>query len=267
MALMQSRNYADAARTFELLTERHPEQAANWVRLGVARQSAGERAPALAAYRKAIQLGAGPVARYNAAAIFSLDALPDSAFAWLISAVGAGFANVQTLTTDHDLAPLHADKRWDALVDSVKHLATPCLYRAESRAFDFWVGEWDVVTAQGLPAGKSSVQLLLDGCALYENWTTNGNGDGKSLNSYNADLRMWQQFWTDQTGRVTEYRTSEWINGSLRYSATQLLPARQLLHMTFTPIDKDLVRQFGESSSDDGKTWKLQYDLYYHRRK
>jgi hypothetical protein len=36
--------------------------------------------------------------------------------------------------------------------------------------------------------------------------------------------------------------------------------------MTFTPINKDLVRQWGEVSSDDGTTWTMQYDLYYHRK-
>jgi hypothetical protein len=133
--------------------------------------------------------------------------------------------------------------------------------------FDFWVGEWDVKTLQGQPAGKSSVQLLLEGCALYENWST-PNGGGKSLNSYNPDLKMWQQFWTDQSGNVTEYRTSEWVNGSLRLTAQQTRPgAPQFIRMTFTPMNKDLVRQFGEQSTDGGKTWTPSFDLYYHRRK
>ena len=47
--------------------------------------------------------------------------------------------------------------------------------------FDFWVGEWDVKNAQGQPAGQSSVLRLLEGCALYENWTDMQGGGGKSL--------------------------------------------------------------------------------------
>ena len=63
---------------------------------------------------------------------------------------------------------------------------TPCLSRPESRSFDFWVGEWDVTTPQGQPAGSSSVQLLLQGCTLFENWHSLAGVDGKSLeSSYN----------------------------------------------------------------------------------
>jgi hypothetical protein len=37
--------------------------------------------------------------------------------------------------------------------------------------------------------------------------------------------------------------------------------------MTFTPVNPDLVRQFGEVSTDSGKTWVSSFDLYYHRKK
>jgi hypothetical protein len=265
-SLMRSQSYAAAAKVNEQLTQRHPEQFVFWVRLGVSRQLAGERPAAMTAYRKAIQLGAGQTAKYNMGTLFALAGKPDSAFYWLDEAVKAGFSSEPQIKNDADLVSLHNDPRFASLLDTVHKSATPCMYRPESRMFDFWIGDWDVTTLQGQPAGKSSVQLLLEGCALYENWTT-PNGGGKSLNSYNPDLKMWQQFWTDQSGRVTEYRTSEWVNGSLRYTARQLAPRASLLRMTFTPMEKDLVRQFGEISTDDGKTWSVGYDLYYHRRK
>ena len=134
--------------------------------------------------------------------------------------------------------------------------------------FDFWVGEWDVRTPQGQQAGTSSVQLLLEGCALYENWTDAQGSSGKSLNSYNPETKQWQQYWTSQNGTVTEYRESEWVGQSLRFRATQKTPQGQaLLRMTFTPVKPDLVRQFGETSSDGGKSWTVSFDLYYHRKK
>lgn len=265
-SLMRAHSYAAAAQVIEQLTQRHPEQFLFWVRLGVARHLGGERDAAMAAYRKAIQLGAGQTAKYNVGALFALRGMPDSAFYWLGESIKSGFANEQQLAGDDELASLRQDARYAALVERVHKATAPCMYRAESRMFDFWIGEWDVTTLQGQAAGKSSVQLLLEGCALYENWST-PNGGGKSLNSYNPDLKMWQQFWTAQSGQVTEYRTSEWVNGSLRYTARQLTPAPSLLRMTFTPMNKDLVRQMGELSTDDGKTWSVAYDLYYHRRK
>ena len=75
-------------------------------------------------------------------------------------------------------------------------------------------------------------------------------------------------FGTDQYGRVTEYRESERTpEGGLRFLARQILFGRPtLIRMTFTPIDRNTVRQFGETSNDDGKTWTTSFDLYYHRR-
>ena len=145
---------------------------------------------------------------------------------------------------------------------------TPCESRPESHRFDFWVGDWDVRNAQGARAGTSSVQKILGGCVVFENWTSAQGSQGKSLNAYNAGLGMWQQFWTSQTGAVTEYRRSEWVAGSLRLTAhVPDVDSPDLVRMTFTPIDSNTVRQLGEASADGGRTWKTSYDLYYHRVK
>ena len=40
-----------------------------------------------------------------------------------------------------------------------------------------------------------------------------------------------------------------------------------MLRLTFFPVSANEVRQLGEASADGGKTWKTQYDLYYHRKK
>jgi hypothetical protein len=37
--------------------------------------------------------------------------------------------------------------------------------------------------------------------------------------------------------------------------------------MTFFPLPGDKVRQFGETSDDDGKTWTVSFDLTYVRQK
>jgi hypothetical protein len=36
--------------------------------------------------------------------------------------------------------------------------------------------------------------------------------------------------------------------------------------LRFTPVDSATVRQHSESSTDAGKTWKTDYDFYYHRK-
>jgi hypothetical protein len=267
-SLLAAKDYAGAASAFKVLTATHPQQPRYWVRLGVAHQLSGHADDALAAYRHAIGMTVAPVAMYNTASVFATRGQNDSAFYWLDQLVTrASYTNAKAVAEDKDFASLRSDPRFATMLERMRNALRPCMTRKESRMFDFWVGDWDVRNAQGQPAGQSSVQLLLEGCVLYENWVDGQGGGGKSLNSYNEETKQWQQFWTDQYGHVTEYRESEWINGSLRYSAKQLLPQPTLLHMTFTPVNPDLVRQFGESSTDGGKTWTPTFDLYYHRRK
>jgi len=267
-ALFAAKDYVGAASAFEALTRTSPRTARYWTRLGTSLQLAGHADDAMAAYRQAVGLAPAPVAMYNMATVFAKRGQKDSAFFWLDQLVTkAAYSNDKAVSADPDFTTLKTDARFDPLLARMRAVLRPCLTRNESRLFDFWIGEWDVKNPAGQPAGQSSVQQLLEGCALYENWTDMQGGGGKSLNSYNIDTKQWQQFWTDQYGRVTEYRESEWINGSLRFSAHQLTPQDALLHMTFTPINKDLVRQFGEMSTDGGKTWSPTFDLYYHRKK
>ena len=268
-ALFAAKDYVGAASAFQVLTRAHPQQPRYWTRLGTSLQMAGRTDDAVAAYRKAIGIGTAPVAMYNLAGVFAKRGQKDSAFYWLDQLVSnASYSNDKAVSADEDLASLRTDPRFDPLLERMRAVLRPCLTRPESRRFDFWVGEWDVKSPQGQPAGQSSVQRLLEGCALYENWTDLQGGGGKSLNSYNTDVKQWQQFWTDQYGRVTEYRESEWIDGSLRFTAKQIMPqGPALLHMTFPPVKPDVVRQFVEMSMDSGKTWTPTFDLYYYRKK
>lgn len=268
-ALFAAKDYVGAASAFRALTRAHPQQPRYWTRLGTSLQMAGRTDDAVAAYRTAIGLATAPAAMYNLATVFAKRGQSDSAFYWLDQLVtNASYSNDKAVSADSNFASLRSDPRFEPLLERMRAVLRPCLTRKESRLFDFWVGEWDVKNAQGQPAGQSSVQRLLEGCALYENWTDMQGGGGKSLNSYNTDTKQWQQFWTDQYGRVTEYRESEWVNGSLRFSAKQIMPqGPALLHMTFTPVSADVVRQFGEMSVDGGKTWTPTFDLYYYRKK
>jgi hypothetical protein len=268
-SLMTAKDYAGAASAFKVLTTTHPQQPRYWVRLGVAHQRSGHPDDALAAYRHAVGMTVAPVAMYNMATVFATRGQKDSAFYWLDQLITqASYTNAKAVADDNDFTSIRSDPRFDPMIERMRNALRPCMARKESRMFDFWVGDWDVVNTQGQKAGSSSVQLLLEGCALYENWVDGQGGGGKSLNSYNVDTKQWQQFWTDQYGRVTEYRESEWIDGSLRFTAHQIMPqGPALIHMTFTSVNPDLVRQFGESSTDGGKTWAPSFDLYYHRKK
>lgn len=145
--------------------------------------------------------------------------------------------------------------------------AHPCRSMPEYRQFDFWVGEWDV-TERGKPAGKSSIQLILDDCIIFENWTGASGYSGKSFNLYNARAGKWQQKWVDSSGQIIEFE------GGLKDGAMILIGdgfdndgKKVLTRMTFTNPNKEHVRQVWDQSADNGKTWAVLFDGNYTRKK
>jgi hypothetical protein len=177
---------------------------------------------------------------------------------------------VQTLDTDEDVASLKSDPRMEKIRYAMTHAPAPCADDSLYRKFDFWIGNWKVTTAGGTQTGSSHIDLVSGGCALLENWTDMRGGQGKSLNTYNPVTESWQQYWIGQVGGPIEYRESTWNDRSVsfvaHFPASGQFPAT-LNRLTFTPVNDSTVRQHGEASRDDGKTWKTTYDFYYHRIK
>ena len=145
---------------------------------------------------------------------------------------------------------------------------SPCKSKPEYRQFDFWVGEWDVFGPKGRQAGTNSVQLILNDCVVFENWTGAGGGHGKSFNVYNAAKGKWQQTWVDSTGSVLEL-LGEYKDGEMRFAGESTGPGGKKLmnRLTFSKLSPDKVRQFWEQSEDEGKTWTVAFDGTYIRRK
>ncbi|HEX2138396.1 MAG TPA: hypothetical protein VHG33_01660, partial [Woeseiaceae bacterium] len=86
-----------------------------------------------------------------------------------------------------DVAPAPAD-------------AAPCRQQEAFRAFDFWVGEWEVRSADGRLAGHNRIESAQNGCVLVENWTGATGGSGMSMNYLDAATDEWVQLWTGAEG-------------------------------------------------------------------
>ncbi len=145
---------------------------------------------------------------------------------------------------------------------------SPCKSRPEHRQFDFWVGEWDVLNPQGQQAGTNSVQLILNDCVVFENWTGARGANGKSFNVYNAAKGKWQQTWVDNFGGILEL-FGEYKDGAMRLNGERKGADGRvtLSRLTFTKLDGGRVRQLWEQSADDGKTWTVAFDGTYVRKK
>jgi len=143
------------------------------------------------------------------------------------------------------------------------------------RQFDFWIGKWEAYNLKGQKAGDSKVELILDSCIILENWTSAAvikglRYAGKSYNTYNAVTQKWQQYWVDNTGGVTEYFNGNYENNKMTLQTANVKQpdgSFKIQKMTFFNLAPDKVRQLGESSVDEGKTWKTDFDLEYRRRK
>jgi len=260
----QAEDWPRAAEAFAAVAKANPENGRAWYRLGVCHQKLKSYDQAIAAYRRAESIAHNPAVMYNMACAFSLAGSPDSAFAWLGRMADAGYGQPETLKADADLAPLRSDARFAALVDRLQRIATPCAFSAEARQFDFWLGSWDVRTAQGDLAGTNDIKAGAGSCVLVENWKGVQGGPGQSLNFYDADAKLWRQIWVDANAQVTRFEGT-FTEGQMRFKGERVMNGGQRIpvKMTFTPLPDGRVRQMGESSSDGGKTWTVEYDLYY----
>src|SRR4051812_17076259 len=72
----------------------------------------------------------------------------------------------------------------------------------ESRQFDFWLGEWTVTTPDGKLAGTNRITREYGGCVLHEHYTTPRDYAGESLNTWDADRKVWHQTWVDNSGTL-----------------------------------------------------------------
>lgn len=136
------------------------------------------------------------------------------------------------------------------------------------RQFDFWLGDWDVTTPQGKPAGRNRIQTILSGCAISEAWTGASGTSGRSYSAWDARNQQWNQYWVADDAGVL-YLSGHMqdgnlvLSGELRDSASgRLQPQR----VTWTPNADGSVRQIWESSADGGKTWTTVFEGIYRRR-
>jgi tetratricopeptide (TPR) repeat protein len=264
---MRDKDWEHAAKAFASIVEREPKNGPAWFALGNARHSAGEYPLAIEAFKHAVEINHHPVAMYDLACAYALAKDKEKALEWLGKAVSAGFDRSQQLKTDADLASLRDDPRFKAIEAQAAVREKPCSQSPESRQFDFWIGEWEVQDTSGHVVGKSSIQLILGDCVIYENWTS-GNHGGKSFNAYNKDDGKWMQTWVDDQGDVTQFVNGEFKDHTMRFEAKKKAPDGTLVdkHLTFFDLGDGRVRQFAELSTDGGKTWRTEYDFLYVRK-
>ena len=172
----------------------------------------------------------------------------------------------ESLTGETDFASFKNDAKFLDLVKRSDIAVNPCKARPESRQFDFWIGEWLPKNVQGLTVGTSSIQLILGSCVIFENWNTPVS-TGKSFSNYNPADGKWHQTWVDDKGTLAYY-TGGLVDGKMVLDNERIVNGKKTIgRMTFSKLPNGDVRQHGESSTDEGKTWATTFDFTYVRSK
>lgn len=120
-AATSEQRWADAAAAYRKLTELDPKNGHAWHMAGFTLHMDGKLDEALPFHVKATEFPQSrPVASYNVACVHALKGDKEKAFEWLGKAVEAGFTNLEHITNDPDMDPLHADPRWEKLIAAIK---------------------------------------------------------------------------------------------------------------------------------------------------
>lgn len=154
----------------------------------------------------------------------------------------------------------------DAAANTYAQIANRCQGRAY-RAFDFWLGDWEVYNKDGIHIGHNTVHLIEMGCGIQENWRSNGGTNtGSSYNFYDAATDKWYQSWVSANGVLRLSGTFE--NGKMVMTSDETSNAvgeSILNRITWTPIQENEVEQRWEVSNDGGKTWSISFLGYYRK--
>jgi hypothetical protein len=133
------------------------------------------------------------------------------------------------------------------------------------KQFDFWMGEWEVYDADGKKAGTNVIEKILDGCVIYENWTSaKSNYKGKSFNTYDNLEKTWNQVWVDSTGSTIHFSGSRSKNIMAMTGESKNETSTIYYKMSYTLNLDDTVRQLWEQSEDQD-TWVTIFDGLYKK--
>jgi hypothetical protein len=140
----------------------------------------------------------------------------------------------------------------------------------ESHQWDFWVGQWEVhPNGADQIIAHSLIEKKYSGCAVRENWMPVGkelSGGGGSLSIYDPRLKQWRQTWVDSSGARVQ------LDGGLSGGVITITgtwpnfagPGQDaLVRMMYRKEPDGQVRQWADSSTDGGKTWKPSFDFLY----
>ena len=267
-------DWSNAEKLYRQLLKDTSTNSVEWQRLGFTYYNLGKNDDALLSYEKAEKnnppAAMQPYLYSRMAKVYGIKNNNQKTIEYLQNAVDFGYFNLKELDTAREFSAFQSDAKFKELRTKVYNTLYPCHTNAHAREFDFWAGEWDVyATGTTTLVGHSVVQIISEGCALLENWE-GGNSSGKSINFIDPNTNKWKQSWSGSYANGNQ----EFVNGEYKDSAmrfefeTKDAQGKKIIgRFIFYNQGPNQVRQFNETSNDDGKTWTTSYDFTYIRKK
>lgn len=262
----QGQDWPKAVAAYEKIVKAEEKNAGAHYRLGISLLGLNDAAKAARHLDAAMAISPNAVFALALARAHAKAGEKEKMYAVFEQSLGLGGIAAESLKDEKDFAAVKAEPKFAEYVKKLDTLANPCRNKPEYRQFDFWVGEWLPKNAQGVTVGTSTIQLILNDCVVLENWNTPVSS-GKSFSNFNSNDGKWHQTWVTDKGGLTYYTGGMEGDRMVLVADTVANGKKTLLRMTYSKLENGDVRQHGESSTDEGKTWTTTYDFTYVRKK
>ena len=262
----QKKDWKTAGAGYEMIVKAEPKNAVALYRLGVVLLHLDRPKDAATHLDAAMAISANAVFGLALARAHARNGDTEKMYGIFERSLTLGGMSAELLNDEKDFASFKTVSRFADYVKKLDAVANPCRARQEFRQFDFWIGEWAPQNPQGVTVGTSSIQLILGSCVIFENWNTPVSS-GKSFNLFDTRDGKWHQTWVDARGNMTHYVGG--LEGDKMVLVSESLSngKKTLGRMTYSKLADGSVRQHGESSTDEGKTWSTTFDFKYVRVK
>jgi hypothetical protein len=149
--------------------------------------------------------------------------------------------------------------------------------RPNESAFDFWIGTWEAHGRQRVARNSerwvegtavNRISAILGGRVIEERFDGSRLPQplqGMSVSVYDPSSKKWKQTWVDDQGSYLDF-VGEFVAGKMILSRTANVQGRSILQrMVFEDIKPDRFVWRWQSSTDQGRNWRLLWELHYKR--
>lgn len=254
-ALNAEQKHEEAIEVYRAVVKAEPESGQAWYGMGRALQSLARYEEALEAFEKAGELGFQPGGvLFRKGTIYLEMGRLDDAKKWLSTAAQNGVPVFNIAKSFPSFEKVKENEEFQQYLASLAPCSSP-----EYRQFDFWIGDWDVYNPSGQKVGENTIENILGGCVLYEDWTGAGGGAGRSFNRWDPATETWNQHWVNSSG-VETFLVGTFANGKMVLETPDDVSPKQ--RWTWYEIEPGKVRQMAEQTTD-GETWSVTWDSVY----